>query len=80
MSSARVAWYARFLPQPNTAGRSEQIRGCWGALAGLLLTGFVSYLVLDNNAIFLIGPMGASAVLVFCQPASPPARWPSPGL
>lgn len=74
MSSARVEWYARFLPQPNTAGRSEQIRGCWGALAGLLLTGFVSYLVLDNNAIFLIAPMGASAVLVFCQPASPLAQ------
>lgn len=65
-----------FLPQKNAGNLSEQFRACVGALAGLGLTGLVSYVVLGYSpaAIYLVAPMGASAVLLFCLPASPLAQ------
>ena len=68
--------FALFLPQASTAGRSEQLRACTGAIIGLLLTGFLSQFIAAGHGvgIFLMAPMGASAVLVFCVPASPLAQ------
>ncbi|CAN5484486.1 HPP family protein [soil metagenome] len=65
-----------FLPQKNAGNLSEQVRACVGALAGLGLTGFISYMMLGDAvaAIYLVAPMGASAVLLFCLPASPLAQ------
>lgn len=76
MRKASIEWLTRFLPQPNTAGGYEQMRACVGALFGLILTGAVSYGLLGRTSAtaYLIAPMGASAVLLFCVPASPLAQ------
>jgi CBS domain-containing membrane protein len=63
-----------FWPQPNTASTTERGRAAAGALIGLMLTAALSHLVLGASAAFLIAPMGASAVLLFCLPASPLAQ------
>ncbi|TFW35021.1 HPP family protein [Massilia horti] len=64
-----------FWPQPHTATPSERGRAVAGALIGLLLTSAVSHLALGPHAAaYLIAPMGASAVLLFCLPASPLAQ------
>jgi CBS domain-containing membrane protein len=74
------AWLGLFLPRPNTASRTEQVRAGAGALLGLLVTALltpfvVRALVADSSAMaFLIAPMGASAVLLFGVPASPLAQ------
>ncbi len=74
------AWLKRFLPQPTTASRTEQVRAGAGALLGLALTALLTPLITrailhDSSAIvFLVAPMGASAVLLFAAPASPLAQ------
>jgi len=67
---------ARWLPQPNNGSRREQLRACAGAICGLLLTGLTCHFLLapDSASVYLIAPMGASAVLLFCLPASPLAQ------
>src|SRR5450830_1340517 len=73
-------WLNRFLPQPTTASRTEQLRAGAGALLGLALTALLTPLITrailhDSSAIaFLVAPMGASAVLLFAAPASPLAQ------
>jgi CBS domain-containing membrane protein len=69
-------WLRRFLPQPNTVPRAERMRSVAGALLGLLLVGGASLLLTgkDNVAAAMVAPMGASAVLLFCVPASPLAQ------
>jgi CBS domain-containing membrane protein len=71
----RIEWLRSFWPQPHTASPTERGRAVAGALIGLLLTAAVSHLALGPQAAaFLIAPMGASAVLLFCLPASPLAQ------
>ena len=73
-------WLRQFMPQPTTARRSEQLRAGAGALFGLLLTALLTPLLVRALAgntsamVFLIAPMGASAVLLFGVPASPLAQ------
>ena len=76
MANTMKEWLAGFRPQPRTAGRTEQMRAAAGALLGLMMTGLVGYATLGGveGAAFLIAPMGASAVLLFCLPASPLAQ------
>jgi CBS domain-containing membrane protein len=69
-----MEWLRRFLPLPNTASGPERVRAGTGALIGLLLTGVFSYLLGGSAGSLLIAPMGASAVLLFCLPASPLAQ------
>jgi CBS domain-containing membrane protein len=70
-----IEWLRSFWPQPHTASPTERGRAVAGALIGLLLTAAVSHLALGPQAAaFLIAPMGASAVLLFCLPASPLAQ------
>lgn len=54
----------------------ERIRASCGGLLAIVLTGLVSRLALGPQADLpaLIAPMGASAVLLFAQPASPLAQ------
>ena len=66
--------YKRFYPRPNTVGFTEQLRGAAGALAGLAIAGLIVALWTGFSPLLLIAPMGASAVLVFCLPASPLAQ------
>jgi CBS domain-containing membrane protein len=75
MSDHRNEWLRSFWPQPHTASITERGRAVAGALVGLLLTAALSHLALGPQvAAFLIAPMGASAVLLFCLPASPLAQ------
>jgi CBS domain-containing membrane protein len=62
------------LPVQNTTSPSEKLRACGGALIGLLLTALCAHYLLGDQAIWLVAPMGASAVLLFCLPASPLAQ------
>lgn len=65
-----------FVPQRNTVPRHERMRSVAGALLGLLLTAGLSMLMLGTATLplALVAPMGASAVLLFCVPASPLAQ------
>jgi CBS domain-containing membrane protein len=62
------------LPAPSTASTKERLRASAGALLGILVTGVVAHLTLGEQAIWLVAPMGASSVLLFCLPASPLAQ------
>jgi CBS domain-containing membrane protein len=73
-------WLRSLLPPATTASASERGRALAGALIGLLLTAALSQLALGQLALgtpasaVLVAPMGASAVLLFCLPASPLAQ------
>jgi CBS domain-containing membrane protein len=60
----------------------ERVRGCLGALLGLLATALISRAVMGTGASLplILAPVGASAVLLFAAPASPLAQpWPMMG-
>ena len=67
-------WLHGFLPQPLTASGPERLRAVAGACVGLLATALLSHLIAPQLSAWLIAPMGASAVLLFCVPASPLAQ------
>jgi CBS domain-containing membrane protein len=75
-----MQWLRAFVPQRNTVPRHERMRSVAGALVGLLLTAGLSMQLLGiavlplATQLPLIAPMGASAVLLFCVPASPLAQ------
>lgn len=62
----------------HALGRLGWARGAIGAALGIALSGFATWALLSGhqaNALpFLVAPLGASAVLVFCVPASPLAQ------
>jgi CBS domain-containing membrane protein len=76
MFEMKVRWLRPFLPQPNTVPRAERMRAVAGALLGLLLVGAASLVLTGSGSVAaaLVAPMGASAVLLFCVPASPLAQ------
>ncbi|MBC9177262.1 HPP family protein [Roseomonas ludipueritiae] len=69
-------WLWAFLPAPMNASLVERLRGCCGALAGLLVTGLACTWLVGSAGLppVLIAPLGASAVLLFAVPASPLAQ------
>jgi len=68
------AFLERWLPSPATTSRREQLRAAAGALCGLLITALLSHFLLPPDALYIVAPMGASAVLLFALPASPLAQ------
>lgn len=60
-------------PAPLTIDRSERLRIVVGVGFGLLLAGLLSAL-LAPGAVWLVAPMGASAVILFALPSSPLAQ------
>jgi CBS domain-containing membrane protein len=68
------AFLERWLPSPSTTSRREQLRAAAGALCGLLITALLSHFLLPPEALYIVAPMGASAVLLFALPASPLAQ------
>ena len=66
----------RIFPASGATDRFEKMRACAGALFGLTLVGVSSFAMTETNpaAVWLIAPMGASAVLLFAVPASPLAQ------
>ena len=71
-----LRWLMRFIPAAPAVDRFERMRATVGALFGLVLAGMCSFLLLGYSpaAIWLVAPMGASAVLLFAVPASPLAQ------
>jgi len=76
MRDSILQWLRSFIPQKTAVDRFERMRASVGALFGILLTGLLSYLILPQSAatVWLIAPMGASAVLLFAVPSSPLAQ------
>ena len=69
----------RRLPQPVALPPSAQARAAFGAVVGLMLSGLLSHVALGWAApgahlAWLVAPMAASAVLLFCVTASPLAQ------
>ncbi|MFJ3057401.1 HPP family protein [Herbaspirillum sp. NPDC087042] len=76
MPDSILLWFKSFIPARSNVDRFERMRSCAGSLFGILLVGLVSYAILphDTRTIWLIAPMGASAVLLFAVPSSPLAQ------
>jgi CBS domain-containing membrane protein len=68
-------WLKGFLPAPLTVDASERWRAIAGALLGIVITAILCRLCAGpTTAMWLIAPLGATAVLVFAVPASPLAQ------
>lgn len=68
-------WLKGFRPAPLAVSGSERWRSIFGALLGILFTAILSRLWASSPAaVWLVAPLGASAVLVFAVPASPLAQ------
>ncbi len=66
-----------YWPRPVTGSLRDHARAAIGAGLGILATGLVAHAALSGdwlNTVFLIAPMGASAVILFCLPSSPLAQ------
>lgn len=76
MPDSILLWFKSFIPARSNVDRFERMRSCAGSLFGILLVGLLSYAVLPHEAgtVWLIAPMGASAVLLFAVPSSPLAQ------
>ncbi|MES3014149.1 MAG: HPP family protein [Pseudomonadota bacterium] len=76
MNPSQAPWVQSLLPPKASVSQRERLRAAAGALIGIALTGLASALLVDsaNAALWLIAPMGASAVLLFGVPASPLAQ------
>lgn len=69
-----------FVPPRNSLSQKERWLAALGALLGLSLAAWTSYLIFGNTSSLpqLVAPMGASAVLIFAVPSSPLAQpWPA---
>lgn len=68
------------LERQHVLGHLGWLRGALGAGLAIFIAGAVTYLIVgqgDGMLPWLVAPLGASAVLVFCVPASPLAQpWP----
>ncbi len=68
------SWLQSLLPAKPTVPLAEQLRASGGALSALAMAAGLSMLWLGSAGLWLIAPMGASAVLLFCLPGSPLAQ------
>lgn len=70
---AASAGWRHWLPAPVTVDGRERLRAAFGGLLGVLVTGLLMSALLPpgSTSPWLVAPIGASAVLVFCAPASP---------
>jgi CBS domain-containing membrane protein len=68
-------WRPLLWPAPLAVGLGERLRMALGALVGIAVTAWLSHqLGTPAPLTWIVAPMGASAVLVFCLPASPLAQ------
>ncbi|MBC3877176.1 HPP family protein [Undibacterium sp. FT79W] len=76
LSKMSLVWLRTFLPAGMNISHIERLRACGGMLAGLLLTGVATQLMLGSvfRVPMLLAPIGASAVLLFGVPSSPLAQ------
>lgn len=72
-------WLARLVPGPVGIDGREALRAAFGAAVGLLLAAGASRLLSHSgaSAVWMVAPLGASALLIFAMPASPLTQpWP----
>jgi CBS domain-containing membrane protein len=69
-------WLRAFIPGPLAVNATERWRAVAGAAIGILGTALLCRFLAgsDPSALWLVAPLGASAVLVFAVPASPLAQ------
>jgi CBS domain-containing membrane protein len=67
-------WLRRLAPSALGTSPRERLRAIVGTLLGVLCAAVLSHLVSPTSPVWLIAPVGASAVLVFTAPASPLAQ------
>lgn len=68
------SWLTALRPAPLSINWQERARVVLGATLGIALTAWISHLLCGSLQPWLVAPMGASAVLVFCVPNSPLAQ------
>jgi len=79
-TAALTSWLLSLWPAPTTVNWHERLRVVVGATLGMLVTALLSQAMGGPSAVWLVAPMGASAVLVFAVPSSPMAQpWPVVG-
>lgn len=70
-------WMARWAPPALTTSLHERMGAVLGTWLGILSTALLSVWLSPEASVWLVAPVGASAVLVFTAPASPLAQpWP----
>jgi len=74
-----ASWLAALRPAPLTVDHRERWRAAFGGFIGILITGVLCRWAdgawLSGTSLpWLVAPLGASAVLVFCVPGSPLAQ------
>ena len=69
-----LRWLRTFQPLPMKVDARERVRVVVGALLGIGCAAMLSHWFGGSASVWLIAPMGASAVLVFGVPASPMAQ------
>lgn len=76
MTLSLPLWIRSLLPATVSVSQSERLRSGAGALIGIFVTGLLgmSMIHAPSSALWLIAPMGASAVLLFGVPSSPLAQ------
>jgi CBS domain-containing membrane protein len=67
-------WLRAFIPGKLIIDSAERWRSVLGAGLGILIAAAISRFFAAPDAIWLVAPLGASAVLVFAVPASPLAQ------
>lgn len=68
-----------FVPILAGATFGDRLMACAGAATGIICTAILSAIMVESgsNTLLLMGPIGASAVLIFAVPASPLTQpWP----
>src|SRR6218665_1967849 len=76
MNPSLPHWLQSLWPGGTSVNSTERLRSGAGAPLGIALTGLLSAVALgpEASAIWLMAPMGASAVLLFAVPSSPLAQ------
>jgi len=71
-----LEWVRKFIPDLPQLGRKERLRACLGAGLGIFFTAFfsISSSTPQVGQIWLLAPIGASAIILFTLPASPLAQ------
>jgi CBS domain-containing membrane protein len=67
-------FFRRFLPTALMVSKKEKLRMTLGAGIGILFVGAMSQFWSNGLEPWLVAPIGASALLVFCLPSSPLAQ------
>ena len=74
MFHSKADWLNTLKPNFKVLPLTDRLLCGLGAFIGLLLSSFISWLVLGDLNAWYIAPMGASSVLLFAVPASPLAQ------